>query len=240
MIEATPHIEVTEEGLIAKTVLMPGDPLRAKFIAENFLEDVVQFNSVRGMLGFTGTYKGHKVSVMGSGMGMPSIGIYSYELFNVYGVERIIRIGSAGAYDAKCKVYDVVVVKDAYSESNYAYVQNGETKKHLSATKELTDTILVTAKEQEINVHYGTIHSSDVFYGTDKDLWKRLNKEEGCLAVEMESFALFHNANHLGKSGACILTISDSFITHEVTTSHERQVAFATMMRLALETAIKY
>ena len=142
MIEATPHIEVTEEGLIAKTVLMPGDPLRAKFIAENFLEDVVQFNSVRGMLGFTGTYKGHKVSVMGSGMGMPSIGIYSYELFNVYGVERIIRIGSAGAYDAKCKVYDVVVVKDAYSESNYAYVQNGETKKHLSATKELTDTIL--------------------------------------------------------------------------------------------------
>ena len=240
MIEATPHIEVTEEGLIAKTVLMPGDPLRAKFIAENFLEDVVQFNSVRGMLGFTGTYKGHKVSVMGSGMGMPSIGIYSYELFNVYGVERIIRIGSAGAYDAKCKVYDVVVVKDAYSESNYAYVQNGETKKHLSATKELTDTILATAKEQEIDVHFGTIHSSDVFYGTDKDLWKRLNKEEGCLAVEMESFALFHNANHLGKSAACILTISDSFITHEVTTSHERQVAFATMMRLALETAIKY
>ena len=240
MIEATPHIEVTEEGLIAKTVLMPGDPLRAKFIAENFLEDVVQFNSVRGMLGFTGTYKGHKVSVMGSGMGMPSIGIYSYELFNVYGVERIIRIGSAGAYDEKCKVYDVVVVKDAYSESNYAYVQNGETKKHLSATKELTDTILATAKEQEIDVHFGTIHSSDVFYGTDKDLWKRLNKEEGCLAVEMESFALFHNANHLGKSAACILTISDSFITHEVTTSHERQVAFATMMRLALETAIKY
>jgi purine-nucleoside phosphorylase len=240
MIEATPHIEVTEEGLIAKTVLMPGDPLRAKFIAENFLEDVVQFNSVRGMLGFTGTYKGHKVSVMGSGMGMPSIGIYSYELFNVYGVERIIRIGSAGSYDAKCKVYDVVVVKDAYSESNYAKLQNGETKNHLSATKELTDTILTTAKEQKIDVHFGTIHSSDVFYGTDKDLWKRLNKEEGCLGVEMESFALFHNANHLGKSAACILTISDSFITHEVTTSHERQVAFATMMRLALETAIKY
>ena len=109
MIKATPHIEVTESGKIAKTVLMPGDPLRAKFIAENFLEDVEQFNSVRGMLGFTGTYKGHKVSVMGSGMGMPSIGIYSYELFSVYGVERIIRIGSAGSYDAKCKVYDVVV-----------------------------------------------------------------------------------------------------------------------------------
>ena len=240
MIKATPHIEVTQEGKIAKTVLMPGDPLRAKFIAENFLEDVEQFNSVRGMLGFTGTYKGKKVSVMGSGMGMPSIGIYSYELFNVYGVERIIRIGSAGAYDAACKVYDVVVVKDAYSESNYARLQNGETKTHLDSTKELTDTILATANEQNINVHFGTIHSSDVFYGTDADLWKLLNKEEGCLAVEMESFALFHNANHLGKSAACILTISDSFITHEETTSHERQVAFATMMKLALETAIKY
>ena len=240
MIKATPHIEVTQEGVIAKTVLMPGDPLRAKFIAENFLEDVVQFNSVRGMLGFTGTYKGHKVSVMGSGMGMPSIGIYSYELYNVYGVERIIRIGSAGAYDAACNVYDVVVVKDAFSESNYAKLQNGETKKHLNATKELTDTILATAKEQDIKVHFGTIHSSDVFYGTDPNLWIRLNKEEGCLAVEMESFALFHNANHLGKSAACILTISDSFVTHEVTTSHERQVAFATMMRLALETAITY
>lgn len=240
MIKATPHIEVTQEGVIAKTVLMPGDPLRAKFIAENFLEDVVQFNSVRGMLGFTGTYKGHKVSVMGSGMGMPSIGIYSYELYNVYGVERIIRIGSAGAYDAACNVYDVIVVKDAFSESNYAKLQNGETNKHLNATKELTDTILATAKEQDIKVHFGTIHSSDVFYGTDPNLWIRLNKEEGCLAVEMESFALFHNANHLGKSAACILTISDSFVTHEVTTSHERQVAFATMMRLALETAIKY
>lgn len=240
MIKATPHIEVTVEGKIAKTVLMPGDPLRAKFIAENFLEDVEQFNSVRGMLGFTGTYKGNKVSVMGSGMGMPSIGIYSYELFNVYGVERIIRIGSAGAYDAACKVYDVVVVKDAFSESNYARLQNGETRKHLDSTKELTDTILATANELDINVHYGTIHSSDVFYGTDENLWKRLNKEEGCLGVEMESFALFHNANHLGKSAACILTISDSFVTHEVTTSHERQVAFATMMKLALETAIKY
>ena len=150
MIKATPHIEVTEEGKIAKTVLMPGDPLRAKFIAENFLENVEQFNSVRGMLGFTGTYKGHKVSVMGSGMGMPSIGIYSYELFSVYGVDRIIRIGSAGSYDASCNVYDVVVAKDAFSHSNYAHLQNGETRDHLEATKELTETILATAKEQNI------------------------------------------------------------------------------------------
>ena len=131
--KATPHIEVTQEGKIAKTVLMPGDPLRAKYIAFNFLENVEQFNSVRGMLGFTGTYKGHKVSVMGSGMGMPSIGIYSYELFNFYGVDRIIRIGSAGAYDPKCKVYDVVVTKDAYSESSFAKVQNGYQKNRIAS-----------------------------------------------------------------------------------------------------------
>lgn len=240
MIKATPHIQVTEEGKIAKTVLMPGDPLRAKFIAENFLENVEQFNSVRGMLGYTGTYKGVKVSVMGSGMGMPSIGIYSYELFNVYDVDRIIRIGSAGAYDAKCHVYDVVVVKDAYSESSFAYVQNGEKSSHLAATPELTNKILETAKEQHIDVHYGTIHSSDVFYGTEAEKYKRLNQEEGCLAVEMESFALFHNAKVSSKSAACILTISDSFITHEITSAEERQVAFSTMMKLALETAIKY
>ena len=169
----TPHIKATPDDF-AKTVLMPGDPLRAKFIAETFLENVEQFNGVRGMLGFTGTYKGHKVSVMGSGMGMPSIGIYSYELFSVYGVDRIIRIGSAGSYDASCNVYDVVVAKDAFSHSNYAHLQNGETRDHLEATKELTETILATAKEQNINVHYGTIHSSDVFYGTDENLWKRL------------------------------------------------------------------
>lgn len=239
MIKATPHIEVTEEGKIAKVVLMPGDPLRAKFIADNYLENVEQFNSVRGMLGFTGTYKGKKVSVMGSGMGMPSIGIYSYELFKFYGVEKIIRIGSAGAYDPSCKVFDVVVAENAYSDSSYAYVQNKRTEKIMYASKDLTKQILDTAKELNQPVHYGTIHSSDVFYGTDPDLWKRLNKEQGCLCVEMESFALFSNAELLGKQAACILTISDSFVTHEVTTSHERQVAFHNMMKLALETAIK-
>ncbi len=235
----TPHIEVKELGIIADTVLMPGDPLRAKFIAENLLEDVHEFNHVRGMLGFTGTYKGKKISVMGSGMGMPSIGIYSYELFNFYDVKRIIRIGSAGAYDAACKVFDVVVAKDAYSESNFAYCQNGDTSKYIESSKDLTNTILDTAKELNMNVHYGTIHSSDVFYGTDADLWKKLNKEKGCLAVEMESFALFHNAKVSNKEAACILTISDSFISHEVTTSEERQTSFLNMMRLALESAIK-
>lgn len=235
----TPHIGVTELGIIADTVLMPGDPLRAKFIAENLLENPVQFNNVRGMLGFTGTYKGHKVSVMGSGMGMPSIGIYSYELFNFYNVKRIIRIGSAGAYDASCKVFDVVVARDAYSESNFAYCQNGDTSKIKKASDSFTKLILDTAKELNMDVHYGTIHSSDVFYGSDPDLWKRLNKEQGCLAVEMESFALFHNAEVSGKEAACILTISDSFISHEVTTAEERQTSFLNMMKLALESAIK-
>ena len=173
-------------------------------------------------------------------MGMPSIGIYSYELFNFYGVDRIIRIGSSGAYDPKCKVYDVVVTKDAYSESSFAKVQNGYQKNRIASTEELTNNILKTAEELSLPVHYGTVHSSDVFYGTDPDLYKRLNKDEGCLCVEMESFALFHNARVSNKSAACILTISDSFITHEETTSEERQTAFENMMTLALETAIKY
>lgn len=238
--KATPHIEVNKEGLIAKVVLMPGDPLRAKYIAENFLEDVTQFNSVRGMLGFTGTYKGHRISVMGSGMGMPSIGIYSYELFAFYGVEVIMRIGSAGAYDPSLKLYDIVVAKDAYSDSNYAFCQNGEQRHVLESDKELAESILSTANTLNQSVHYGTIHSSDVFYGSDQELYKKMNKEHGCLAVEMESFALFHNANVLHKKAACILTISDSLVTHEVTTSEERQCAFSNMMKLALETGIKY
>ena len=147
MIKATPHIEVTEAGKIAKTVLMPGDPLRAKFIAENFLENVEQFNSVRGMLGFTGTYKGHKVSVMGSGMGMPSIGIYSYELFNVYGVENIIRIGSCGSYTEKAKIYDVILATAAYSESSFAEVAFGYKENIMESSKELFDKIKESARK---------------------------------------------------------------------------------------------
>lgn len=235
----TPHIEVTDASKIAKTVLMPGDPLRAKFIADNYLENVEQFNGIRGMLGFTGTYKGKRVSVMGSGMGMPSIGIYSFELFNFYGVDRIIRIGSAGAYTDKLNLFDVVVVKDAYSQSSYALVQGNDPRTHLPSSEGLTNLILETAKEVNIPVHYGTIHSSDVFYGSEKDLASRLYKEQGCMCVEMESFALFHNANVSKKEAACILTISDSLVSHEATTAKQRQESFNTMMKLALETAIK-
>lgn len=235
MIKATPHIEVTEANKIAKTVLMPGDPLRAEYIAKTFLENVEQFNGVRGMLGFTGTYHGRRISVMGSGMGMPSIGIYSYELFNFYGVEQIVRIGSAGAYSPKLKLYDVVLVEEAYSESSFAYVQNGETSKVLKSTPELNDKIKAIAKNLNIPLHVERIHSSDVFYGqaTPQDMYEN----KGCACVEMESFALFHNAKVSGKKAACILTISDSLVTHEVTTSKERQIAFEQMMKIALELA---
>lgn len=235
--KATPHIEVTDASKIAKTVLMPGDPLRAKYIADTFLENVEQFNGVRGMLGFTGTYKGRRISVMGSGMGMPSIGIYSYELFNFYGVEQIVRIGSAGSYSPNLDLYDVVIVKEAYSESSYALTQNGETRDVLPSNEELSNKLLNIAEELNIKAHYERIHSSDVFYRGGESIVEKMYNEKQCVCVEMESFALFHNANVLGKKAACILTISDSLVTHKETTSEERQNAFTQMMQIALELA---
>lgn len=235
--KATPHIEVTEIGKIAKTVLMPGDPLRAKYIAEKYLENVEQFNQVRGMYGYTGTYKGRKISVMGSGMGMPSIGIYSYELFKFYGVENIVRIGSAGAYDPNLKLFDVIVVKEAYSESSYAKVQSGETRDILSSDKELSEKLLNIAQAKKIPTHYERIHSSDIFYCEGKSIVETMYQEKSCVCVEMESFALFHNANVLNKKAACLLTISDSLVTHEETTSLQRQTAFDEMIQIALELA---
>lgn len=234
---ATPHNKA-EVGQIAKTVLMPGDPLRAKFIAETFLTDVKQFNDVRNMYGFTGMYEGVQVSVMGSGMGMPSIGIYSYELYTQYNVENIIRIGSAGSYCEEAKVYDVVLATEAYSESSYAKTQSGYDKDKTYPSEEINDTIKECAVKLNIPVHEGCIHSSDVFYregGTD---YRALHNEKGCLAVEMESFALFHNASVLGKKAACLLTISDSFVSNEITTAEERQNSFTNMMKIALDTAV--
>lgn len=231
----TPHIEVKELGVIADTVLMPGDPLRAKFIADTFLTDVVQFNNVRNMFGYTGYYKGKKVSVMGSGMGMASIGIYSYELFAFYGVENIIRIGSAGSYDAEVKLYDIIVANDAWSESSYAKVQGGCEDTAIKATPSLNQELLATAERIGIPVKLARVHSSDVFYRKNFDEYKQINKDHGCVCVEMESFALFHNANVLNKRAACVLTISDSLVTHEATSSEERQNAFTKMMELVLE-----
>lgn len=233
----TPH-NSAERGAIAKTVLMPGDPLRAKYIAETFLEGAVPFNEVRGMLGFTGTYNGVPVSVMGSGMGMPSIGIYSYELYTQYGVENIIRIGSAGAYCEAVKLYDVVLASAAWSESSFARVQCNDERDEMLPSGALNKAIALAAQKVGVPLQVGPIHSSDVFYREDQTpYFKEIYKEHGCLCVEMESFALFCNANALGKNAACILTISDSLCTGEATSPQERQNAFVNMMKVALETA---
>ncbi len=233
---STPH-NAAEKGQIAKTVLMPGDPLRAKFIAETFLENPVQFNTVRNMFGYTGTYKGRTISVMGSGMGMPSIGIYSYELFSQYGVENIIRIGSAGSYSPDLKIYDVVLTTHAYSESSYAFVQSGYDKDITYPSEELNAKLRQAAKDVNIPIHESGIHSSDVFYREGSTDYIQGILDKGCKACEMESFALFHNAKVLGKNAACLLTISDSFVTHEETTAEERQNSFTNMMKIALELA---
>lgn len=233
----TPHIAATDKEKIAKTVLLPGDPLRAKMIAETFLSDVEQFNGVRGMLGFTGTYKGRRISVMGSGMGMPSAGIYSYELFKFYDVENIVRIGSTGAYTADLNLYDTVLVEDAWSESSYAKTQNGYESDVIAANPELLERLENISKEIEIPVIKSRVHSSDVFYRENFLEYKNIRDEHGCTCVEMEAFAIFHNANVLGKKAACLLTVSDNLETSELTTSEERQMAFTDMMKIALELA---
>ena len=234
---STPHI-AAEMGDFAKTVLMPGDPLRAQFIAETFLQDVRQVTSVRGMLGFTGTYEGRPISVMGSGMGMPSIGIYSYELYKFYGVENIVRIGSAGSYTDKARLFDVVLASGAVSESSYAKTQSGFEGHITFPSRELNEKLRASAEKLGIRLIEGNIHSSDVFYRQPSDAkptyWEKLRDEQGCLCVEMESFALFANAQVLGKHAACLLTISDSFVSPEVTTAEQRQKSFTDMMKVAL------
>ena len=225
---STPHI-AAEMGDFAKTVLMPGDPLRAQFIAETFLQDVRQVTGVRGMLGFTGTYEGRPISVMGSGMGMPSIGIYSYELFKFYGVENIVRIGSAGSYTDKAKLFDVVLAAGAVSESSYARTQSGFEGHITFPSRELNEKLRASAAKLGIPLIEGNIHSSDVFYRQPSDA-----KPTGCVCVEMESFALFANAQVLGKHAACLLTISDSFVSPEATTAEQRQKSFTDMMKVAL------
>ena len=234
---STPHNRA-EKGQIAKTVLMPGDPLRAKFIAEHFLEGAVLVNDVRGMLGYTGSYAGRQISVMGSGMGMPSIGIYSYELYSQYGVENIIRIGSAGSYTPKAKLFDVVLATGAYSESSYARTQSGFEGDVTRPSEELNQALRASARRLGVPLIEGMIHSSDVFYRETGDehplYWEKLRDEKGCLAVEMESFALFHNAARLGRRAACLLTISDSFVSPEITTAQQREKSFTQMMEVAL------
>lgn len=232
----TPH-NSAKLGDFAKTVLMPGDPLRAKFIAETFLENPRLVNNVRNIQGYTGTWKGEPVSVMASGMGMPSIGIYSYELFKEYGVENIIRIGSAGSYVKDVRVYDVVLANAAFSESSYATIQWGHAVDTTYPSEELNAKLRKAAIDLGIDVKEGLIHSSDVFYRESSEYLKDIH-DRGCVAVEMESFALFSNAKLLGKNAACLITISDSFVEDTVTTPEERQLNFTQMMKIALDAAI--
>ena len=233
----TPHIEASK-GSIAKTVIMPGDPLRAKFIAENYLTDYKQVNTVRNMFAYTGKYKDKEITVMASGMGMPSIGIYSYELYHEYDVENIIRVGTAGAYTDDLDLFDLVLARDAYSESSFAKTQSGVTDNILASNEELNQVILETAKELNKPITYGRIHSSDVFYKENNN-FADLYANYKCLGVEMESFALFHIANRCHKKAACIITISDSLVTHKETTSEQRQNSLYNMIELALEAAIR-
>ncbi|MDO4496929.1 MAG: purine-nucleoside phosphorylase [Bacteroidales bacterium] len=236
---ATPH-NAAPAGAFAKTVLMPGDPLRAKMVADTFLTEVKLVTAVRNVYGYTGLYKNVPVSVMASGMGMPSIGIYSWELFKFWDVENIIRIGSAGSYSERLAVKDVVMADSAFSESNYALVQNGTTDQVLFPSKKINEVIAATAKEQGISLKTARVHSSDVFYNDPSTGgWQAVHEKSQSECVEMESFALFHNANVLGKQAACLLTISDSFVAEAELTAEERQNSLHEMIRLALETAIK-
>ncbi len=239
---STPHINATPADF-AKTVLMPGDPLRAKFIAENFLDNPQLVNNVRSIQGYTGTYKGVPVSVMASGMGMPSIGIYSYELYNFFGVENIIRVGSAGGYAENVNVRDIILAQGACTNSNYAHTFKLPGTFAPIASFSLLRKTAEKAEEMELSYKVGNILSSDTFY----DDTEHLKKEEtpaflwgkmGVLAVEMESAALYMNAARCGKNALCILTVSDHLLTGESLSAEERQTSFTDMMKLSLETAV--
>ena len=238
---ATPHIEA-ELGEIAKIVLMPGDPLRAKFIAETFLDNPVQFNTIRNMFGYTGTYQGKKISVMGSGMGIPSISLYAYELYKFYGVETIIRIGSAGCYTEELDIYDTILVTGAYSESSFALYQSGNTDKIQKPNPDVTNDLKVAAGKLGIEVHEGLVFSSDQFY-FEEEMGNKNNQtaiDNHLLAAEMESFGLFSVAKTLGKKAACLLTVSDSLVNHKATTSEERRSRLVNMIKISLEAAKEY
>lgn len=224
-------------GDIAETILLPGDPLRAKFIAENFLEDVVEYNTVRGMFGYTGYYKGRRISVQGSGMGIPSIGIYSYELIHFYGVKNLIRIGSAGAINETLNLHDIVIGMGACTDSNFASQYNLPGTYAPIASYKLLQKAVNIANDKGTTVTVGNILSSDVFYSDtglgNLEKWKKM----GVLCVEMEAAGLYMNAARAGVNALTILTISDCPFTGEECSSHDRQVAFTKMMEIALELA---
>lgn len=232
----TPHNQALD-GQIAKTVLMPGDPLRAKLIAETYLEQVTCFNSVRNMLGYTGIYQGKEISVMGSGMGMPSMGIYSYELFHFYHVDSIIRIGSAGGMSPNVKLRDLIIAMGASTNSNFGNQFHLPGSFAPIADFSLLQNAVAAAKELNIPIQAGNVLSSDSFYDdspSDSKQWQKMN----ILAVEMESAALYMNAARAGKKALCLLTISDHLLTGEALSAEERQNSFHDMMKVALKTAL--
>jgi len=230
----TPHIESNKDD-IANIVIMPGDPRRVEYIVKNYLENYNLINEVRGELGFTGFYKGKKITVFSSGMGIPSMGIYSHELFKEYNVDTIIRIGSAGSYSKDLNVNDLFLVTSSYSESNYANLYNKENIDIIKSNEELNSKIINKSKELNLRLKEGRCHSTEAFYTKDFDI-ERVREEKQCECVEMESYSLFINAKSLEKKATCILTISDSFITGESLSSEEREKNFNDMILLVLET----
>lgn len=238
---STPHNEA-KKGEIAKTVIMPGDPLRAKYIAETFLKNYKLVNQVRGMYAYTGTYKEKKLTVMAHGMGMPSVGIYSYELYKFYDVENIIRIGSCGAYKPELKLFDIILSENVFSESNYALTLNNENCHIVSSSSELNSIIEDTAKENSINFTKGNTVCIDCFdvYMTDVNQFLgRVPDGFNPISAEMEAFALFYNAKLLNKKASCLMSVVDSKFITDVATSEEREFGLNNMIRLALDSASK-
>lgn len=237
---STPHNEA-KLGDIAKTVIMPGDPLRAKYIAENFLEDYHLVNSVRGMYAYTGKYKGKEISIMAHGMGMPSVGIYSYELYKIYDVDNIIRIGSCGAYKPELKLFDIILSQAVFSESNYALTLNNENCHIAYPSEKLNKTVEKTAKENNIQLTIANTLCTDCFdlYMADVNQFlARVPKDFNPAAAEMEAFALFYNAKLLNKNACCLMSVVDSKYITEVATAEERQTNLNNMIKLALESAL--
>lgn len=237
----TPHNEAKKED-IAKTVLMPGDPLRAKYIAENFLENPRLVNSVRNMYGYTGTYKGKEITVFAHGMGIPSMGIYSYELFKFYDVQNVIRIGSCGAYDPDLKLLDTVLVRSSYTISTYAKAINNDDCKFVYANEHINSLLSETAKEMNLNLPLVNCFCTDVFdkYVTNlDDLLSNLPRDLILQVAEMETFALFYNANLFNRNASCLLSVVDTIHSGESVSPEARQTALNDMIKLALDTAIK-
>ncbi len=230
------HIEA-EKNDIAENVLMPGDPLRAKYIAENFLTDVKEINKIRNMLGYTGYYKGKRVTVIGSGMGIPSIGIYSYELYTFYDVKNIIRIGTAGSLNKDIKIMDLVLAKNSYSPSSFAYVWGKDTSNVLDSSDQLNNQIISTSKKLNINLNYGTILTADVFtvYANIDHILNKIPKHLNILANEMEAFGLFHVANICNKNATCLISIVDSIYDKNMVSETDKEKNLNDMILLALE-----